>query len=158
MRPGPRGRRGQSLVELALALPVLLWLACGLLDLGRAYYFAILVTDSARDGARMLSTNTGGYGPGAAAGCAAVKAATTNASSSPTCPTTTTSPGAGALLVGISCPDSDACVGSASTSEHNQPVTVDVYYGFRVITPLIAQLVPSGVITLHGRAVMNASW
>jgi hypothetical protein len=33
-------RRGQSLVELALALPVIILLAVGVADLGRAFFYA----------------------------------------------------------------------------------------------------------------------
>jgi Flp pilus assembly protein TadG len=149
-----RRSRGQSMVELALAIPLLLWLLCGLLDLGRAYYYAVTVTDAARDGARMLVTSSAGVGPGAAAGCSAVRAAVVNLGSSPTCPTTSTSPAAGQVLVGISCPDAGPCVGPS----HDQPVTVDVYYGFPLLTPLISSLVPGGVIALHGHAVMDSTW
>ena len=37
-----RKRRGQALVELALALPVLIVLIAGVLELGRGYSFAAL--------------------------------------------------------------------------------------------------------------------
>jgi Flp pilus assembly protein TadG len=151
--------RGQSLVELAVALPMLLWLFCGLLDLGRAYYYGVGTTDAARDGARMLITSTGGLGPGVPAGCAAVQAAVTNLSASPTCPTSSTAPSGGAVLVGISCWDAgNLCVGNPVGATHDQPVTVDVRYGFALWTPLISSLVSGGVITLHGHAVMNSTW
>ncbi len=153
MRRRRRRSRGQSIVELAVALPFLIWLFCGLLDLGRAFYYVVTVTDGARDGVRMLVTNSNGVGPGPAAGCAAVKAAVVDLGS-PTCPTTSTSPGAGAVLVGISCPDTGLCVGPSG----NRPVTVDVYYGFQLLTPLISSLVPGGVISLHGHAVMDSTW
>jgi Flp pilus assembly protein TadG len=147
--------RGQSVAEVAISLPFLVLLFCGLLDLGRAYYAEITVTDAARDGARMLvSTSTSGTGPGSASGCTAVQAAVVDLASSPTCPTSTTSPAAGQVLVGISCPDSGACVGPSGGGL----VTVDVYYGFKPVTPVIGSLVPGGVITLHGHAVMDPTW
>ncbi len=146
------------MVEFAVALPVLVWLVAGLLDLGRASYYGITVADAARDADRVLISNAGGTGPGSAAGCAAAQAAATNASTSVVCPSGSTQPAAEQLLVAISCPDANACVGDATGTVHNQPVTVDVYYGFRLITPLLSSLAPGGVIPIHGHAVMNSAW
>lgn len=42
---------GQSLIELALALPLLLILLLGIVDGGRAYYFAGVIANAAREGA-----------------------------------------------------------------------------------------------------------
>lgn len=42
---------GQSLIELALALPLLLILLLGIVDGGRAYYFASVIANAAREGA-----------------------------------------------------------------------------------------------------------
>ena len=47
-----RGRAGQSLVEMAMVLPVLALLTFGLVDFGRAYYFQVAITNAAREGAR----------------------------------------------------------------------------------------------------------
>src|SRR5438270_13041175 len=47
-----RRQRGQSLVEFAISSIVLLLLMMGLLDLSRAFYFAINLQGSAREGAR----------------------------------------------------------------------------------------------------------
>ena len=146
------------MVEFAIALPVLVLLMAGLLDLGRASYYGITVADAARDAARVLISNAGGAGPGAAAGCAAAQAAATNASAAAVCPSGSTQPAAGQLLVVISCPDANACVGDPMGTVHSQPVTVDVYYGFRLITPLLSSLTPGGVIPIHGHAVMNSAW
>jgi Flp pilus assembly protein TadG len=43
---------GQSLVELALVLPVLLMLLVGTIEIGRFAYYAILVSNAARAGAQ----------------------------------------------------------------------------------------------------------
>lgn len=48
---------GQSLVEFALVLPILLLMLAGVLDLGRYYHSFILVTNAAREGARYGSMN-----------------------------------------------------------------------------------------------------
>jgi Flp pilus assembly protein TadG len=47
-----RGQRGQSLVEFAISSIVLLLLMMGLLDLSRAFYFAVDLQGAAREGAR----------------------------------------------------------------------------------------------------------
>jgi Flp pilus assembly protein TadG len=52
-----RGRAGQSLVEMAMVLPVLAFLTFGLLDFGRAYYFQVSITNAAREGARVAILN-----------------------------------------------------------------------------------------------------
>lgn len=46
---------GQGLLEFALILPVLLLVALGLLDLGRAFFAAIIISNASREGARYLT-------------------------------------------------------------------------------------------------------
>lgn len=48
-----RRSRGQSLVEAAITLPLLLLLALGVTDLGRAFYYREAVTNSVRQALRM---------------------------------------------------------------------------------------------------------
>ncbi len=51
-----RGRRGQSLTELAIAFPLLLLLVAGGLDLAHVYSVASIVANAAREGARYGAT------------------------------------------------------------------------------------------------------
>jgi hypothetical protein len=52
-RSAPRVReRGQSLVELAFVLPLLLLLLVGIIEIGRFAYYSILVANAARAGAQ----------------------------------------------------------------------------------------------------------
>lgn len=44
--------QGQSMVEFALALPLLVLIVAGLFDLGRAFFASITITNAARVGAR----------------------------------------------------------------------------------------------------------
>ena len=47
-----RSERGQGLVELALVLPLLILLLAGTVDLGRAFFSYIVITNAAQEGAR----------------------------------------------------------------------------------------------------------
>ncbi len=47
-----RSARGQSLVEFALTLPILLLILVGVVDLGRVYYSYMTVINASREGAR----------------------------------------------------------------------------------------------------------
>ncbi|CAN5263079.1 hypothetical protein BH18CHL2_BH18CHL2_03640 [soil metagenome] len=56
MTRSPHGRfvgdqAGQSLVEIALVMPLLLLMILGLADLGRAFYYTTAITNAAREGA-----------------------------------------------------------------------------------------------------------
>jgi Flp pilus assembly protein TadG len=53
-----REQRGQSLVEFALALPVLLVLLLGLADFGRAFYYTSTIANAARAGAEYAARAT----------------------------------------------------------------------------------------------------
>jgi Flp pilus assembly protein TadG len=52
-----RNRRGQGLVEVALALPLLLLLLAGVLDLAHAFSVAGILANAAREGARYGATH-----------------------------------------------------------------------------------------------------
>lgn len=61
----PTGTGGQSLVEFALVLVLLLVIAAGVLDLGRVFHSTIVITNASREGARYLTRhpedNSAGY-------------------------------------------------------------------------------------------------
>jgi Flp pilus assembly protein TadG len=50
---------GQSLVEFALAVPVLLLILLGLADFGRAFYYTTAIANAARAGAEYAAKNAG---------------------------------------------------------------------------------------------------
>lgn len=60
-RSSLRGERGSELIELALALPILLLVLAGIMDFGFLFERFEVVTNAAREGARMavLSTSSG---------------------------------------------------------------------------------------------------
>jgi Flp pilus assembly protein TadG len=157
-----RGRAGQSLVEMAMVLPVLAFLTFGLLDFGRAYYFQVSVTNSAREGARVAILNiyTGPQNP---------NCSTSNAYA--TCPVQTDAAITNAVYSELAysgitptsikicpphdstgsttgCPDTSNRVDkwlSGDPSNQNYYVMVNVKYDFRLYTPLMQQLVGSPI-------------
>ena len=52
-RRGARHRRGQTMVEFALILPVLLLIIAGIIDFARAYMVVQVLTNAAMEGARV---------------------------------------------------------------------------------------------------------
>lgn len=52
-RPHSRGSSGQSLIEFALVLPMLLVLVFGIVEFGNAWRHYQLITNTAREGARV---------------------------------------------------------------------------------------------------------
>ncbi|HAA89854.1 MAG TPA: pilus assembly protein TadE [Peptococcaceae bacterium] len=48
-----RSQRGQALAEFALILPLLLLLVFGIIEFGRIFYSYLMVTQAAREGARL---------------------------------------------------------------------------------------------------------
>ncbi len=116
MRAGSRHRsqeKGQSLVEFALLLPVLLLIICGLLDMGRAVYTYTVLSHSAHEGARqaVIADN----------------------------PTEVIINAAIQTAVAVNLQPSDVQI--VGNREPGTEVTVIVSYQFNLITPMIAQIV-----------------
>lgn len=59
---GRRVRNGQSLVEFALVLPVFLLVLFGLIDVGRLVYMNSVLSQAAREGARVAAVEAGWVG------------------------------------------------------------------------------------------------
>ena len=57
LRTSREGRRGQSLVEFALVIPVFLVMLIAIFDLGRAVFAYNSVTNAAREGVRLAIVN-----------------------------------------------------------------------------------------------------
>mgnify|MGYP001237523197 CR=1 FL=1 len=49
---------GQSIIEFALVFPILLLLIFGAMDIGRLFYYKIVLTNAAREGANYLAYHT----------------------------------------------------------------------------------------------------
>lgn len=119
--------RGQSLVELALVLPLLLMILVGVLDLGRAYYAYMGVINAAREGARFAAT-----------------APPRNTSTQQAIVTRADAEATNITLASVvaSCPSNAACL-------QGDPVQVTVTTNFQLIT---AYILGGGTIPLRASA------
>jgi Flp pilus assembly protein TadG len=160
------GRDGQALVEFALALPILIVLVAGVLEMGRGYSFAGATSDAARDAARFVAGKTSTTnGPGLTAMCNLIKGdlAATVAGANVTCPTQVnhappfivgtdyTAPAPDHAVVAVYCGTSVNCTGSVQTL-YNSEVDVYVYYGFSDLNVL------GGGITITGSSRATTAW
>ena len=159
-----RSGRGQALVELALALPVLIVLVAGVFELGRGYAFAVETSDAARDAARFVAGKTPTTnGPGLAAMCSLVTADLAAVTSNVSCPTHVghappfvagvdyTQPVAGQAVIAVYCGASGDCTGAVQTLYQSE-VDVYVYYGFSDLNVL------GGGITITGSSRATTAW
>ena len=169
------GRRGQALVEFALVLPVFLLLLFGLIDVGRYVYMNSVLSQAAREGARLAAVEASWIGnPSGDASC--------NQPNGPVCPggvTGTTTPASlqsdvvaavnrmvapfgpvPTASVFISCGSAPgptgAWTGQACPSSGRQSgtdvVSVRVVLTFSPITPIVSSIL--GSITTSGSATM----
>jgi len=83
---------GQSIIEFALVLPVLLLLIVGAMDFARLFTTKIVLTNAAREGANYLSRNPAGSG-NLSAVIAAEAEDLTNYEITPGCSTVSCNPG-----------------------------------------------------------------
>ncbi|MEE8391842.1 MAG: TadE/TadG family type IV pilus assembly protein [Anaerolineae bacterium] len=126
VRKGKRKEKGQSLTEVAIALPVILLILAGVLDLGRLYYVTVALTDAAGEGAAYATINP--YATDE------IIARTVAASGG---------------MVQI---EADNVTIDYPVIQAGMPVTVTVEYDFTVATPIINAIVPDGVLRLRGVA------
>jgi hypothetical protein len=61
-RSAGRARRGQSLVEFALVFPIFIMIVFGLIDAGRYVYMNIVLSQAAREGARVAAVEASWIG------------------------------------------------------------------------------------------------
>jgi Flp pilus assembly protein TadG len=120
-----KAERGQSLLELAILLPVLLIILLGILDVGRLYMTMVAIHDAAAEGASYAASypsRTSQIQQRAAESSTAL---------------TTIDPAMVVITYG----------GSQSSG---QPITVTVNYDYDLLTPLLSAIVPSGTLRVRG--------
>jgi Flp pilus assembly protein TadG len=121
--------RGQSIVEVALVLPILVMMMMGLLDFGRAYYTIVALRDAADEGAVHGASN-----PSDVDG---IRRRAVEASR---------------ILVDIE--DEDVSV-SAPVLATGQPITVTVTAKLVLYTPFANAFVSDSELTLQGHSVRS---
>jgi len=159
----PRGR-GQALVEFAIALPILILLVAGVLELGRGYAYAVATSDAARDGARYVAGKTAiTSGPGLVAMCGLIRADLAAVTSTVSCPTLVghtppfvsgtdfAAPAGGQAVVAVYCGTSINCMGTPNP-RYQSEIDVYVYYGFNDLNLF------GGRITISGSSRTTTSW
>jgi Flp pilus assembly protein TadG len=160
-----RGRRGQSLVEFAIVIPVFLFAVFGFIDVARLVYLNSTLSQAAREGARTGSVEASYIGSsdsacGALGGpaCPANDAALVTAIQTAANRMMTPFGSVGSLY--ISCVEEDGTPPTGSwTSANTCPknsagslLSVRVTAQFTPITPLLSQLLGT---TLSGSATMT---
>jgi hypothetical protein len=120
--------RAQGLVELAIALPVLLLLLLGVLDIGRAYWTLVSLKDAVAEGAQYAAT----YPDRASE----IKLRASQSST--------------ALVV---LTEDMFTVDYVDPPTPGEPITVAVTYDFWVVNPVVNAMVPDGKLTLSASDV-----
>jgi TadE-like protein len=113
-----RRQTAQAVVELAIAMPILLWFALGTLDFGRVFYVYIELTNAAREGARQATLR--------APACDVAPIRTLLAAQEPDL-----LGGPNSSLVTLTCPP--------GPPDDRRTVTID-NYPFAPVTPFIGQM------------------
>jgi Flp pilus assembly protein TadG len=116
--------RGQGLTELAIALPALLLLLLGVLDVGRAYWALVALKDAASEGASYAA-----FYPTRTTEIKERAAESSNA------------------LMSLE-PDMFS-VEYVDPPTAGQPITVTVTYDFELVGPVAKAIVPGGTLTLR---------
>ncbi|MBU0704877.1 MAG: pilus assembly protein [Chloroflexi bacterium] len=122
-----KSERGQSLLEFALVLPVLLIVLAGVLDLGRLYFAYVAVTDAAGEGAAYAAIHPDDIGE-------IIRRAQD----------------ATGGMIEI---DEGMVTIENNPSGLSQAISVEVSYEFTLATPLIGAILPDGVIMLNAVAI-----
>ncbi|MBS1253228.1 MAG: hypothetical protein MAG451_02277 [Anaerolineales bacterium] len=140
----PHGSAGQSLVEFALTLPVLLLILMAVFDMGRAVYAQNVLTHAVREGAR--------YGAIRVAEtpchCQDIRSQTENAVFGLALQSVT-------VAVGSQCAGDAGC-DSLEAGQESNTIRVAVTHDFTAVTPLVDRyLGQSGTITLEAASTMS---
>lgn len=166
VRRGSRKARGQALVEFALIFPVFLVLFFGVIDMGRYVYMRSVLSQAAREGARLAAVEASWIGASdpscGAAGGPVCPAGVTGGSSLQAHATAAANrmvaPFASVNTLYLSCtsaggaPTGEWTGVSCASRNPGDVVSVRVMLTFTPLTPIIGQMV--GSVTTSGSATM----
>ena len=161
MQATPKSERGQSMVEMALILPILVLLMIGLFDLGRIVFTANALSDGARHGARHATTD-----PDGAEYCDRIDAAVQSAirgqalSTYTVTYTTVTEDGieTGTYVLcanGVDGPDKGALPVTARPGDR---IEVDLEADLNLITPFVAAATGRSTFDLQSTSTMQVTF
>lgn len=152
------------MVEFAIALPILILLVAGVLELSRGYAVAVATSNAARDGARFAAGKTAATdGPGLTNMCSLVKADLAGVTTNVVCPTQVghappfvsgtdyTNPIGDQAVVAVYCGTSLDCTGTTNPLYQSR-IDVFVYFGFNDLNLF------GGRITISGSGKAITSW
>ena len=134
--------RGQAMVEMAISIPLLLMLMVGIFEVGRAYETWQVLTNAAREGARMAVTPSGT--PSNTTALIRQYMADGQLTKSATAP----------VIV-----NKGASINVNGTAVSASAVTVDYPFEFIMLQPIVRLVAPSatvgGPLTMHATAIMR---
>jgi Flp pilus assembly protein TadG len=122
--------RGQSLVELAVSLLVLLYLLCGAVEFGLAFFQYVQLRDAAQEGALF-----GSMDPASPSIVARVQ----GSSSSPVDLAVTSGPQA--VTIDVTAADSGGTAKALASACEGDAITVKVSYNHKVFMPFMAKII-----------------
>lgn len=134
-----RSERGQSLVELAVSLLVLLYLLSGAVEFGLAFFQYVQLRDAAQEGALYGSMN-------ACTGAAAIETRARGASYSPI---KLADPSSGVIVTVTATSKSGGTLSNVTDAREGDGITVSVKYDHTVFMPFMAKFI-GPTITLNG--------
>ncbi|MGI5858042.1 MAG: TadE/TadG family type IV pilus assembly protein [Tepidanaerobacteraceae bacterium] len=123
-------QKGQTLVELALVLPIIILILFGILEFGRIFHSYIVITNAAREGVRL-----GAVGKQDEEIISRIREAAPLYEADTRLQVTRLEPNESARTSGL-------------------PLTVEVTYDVELVTPLFSSVLPNPV-TLKSKAVMR---
>jgi Flp pilus assembly protein TadG len=161
-----QGKRAQALAEMAVMVPFLIIGMMGMLDLGRAFYYQIALTNAVREGARYAAEP---YYFGLDPSCANVPSPANPGPNCVTAADTTIQDRVNRELTGTGfliptadihvTPDQSQRVtyftGATPTSQY--AVTVSASFQFNFITPIIGSLI-GNPLTINSSSVFRAEY
>lgn len=136
------GQRGQSLVELAISLTVILLLLSGAVDFGMAFYSYVALRDAAQEGAFYGSISMDPYNYGQTRN--AIIARVRNSSSSPVPLGDVTKVHVTPIIHGAPC--------QATVLGTTNAIQVTVTYDYPIVMPLLGTVLGSQTIPLTATA------
>ncbi|HEX4863602.1 MAG TPA: TadE/TadG family type IV pilus assembly protein [Acidimicrobiales bacterium] len=153
-----RKKRAQALAEMAVMVPFLVIGMMGMLDLGRAFYYQIAITNAVREGARYAATP---YYLGLNPSCPSPTNCTTPSNAAIVARVKNELYGTGITLQDTNIqvlPDQPTREGYITNGNGSQyAVTVQASYQFNFITPIIGSLI-GDPLTINTSSVFRSEY